>query len=662
MVLLFMFRTSIPLFKYPFLILIVGFSIYIITNYRHRIFNLLKQVIHTYYLIIFLAIILFLSFLFSDKIYLSVFKDIINVLVLFYLFSVLTLVVSSKKKFDFFVFNFINLIIIFAFFISILRVIDLFDIFHYTDYFSNYDSLFLDYNFALLPEFFGIVSISFLLTQPKSRLLKIWYNLIIIFFYFHVFLSGSRRGFIMLIMISFILFGALIINMFKRNELLNFFVSNSKLFFLGLLLIPLFSYFYFFHTSYDFKSKSLKYIGTKSGYTAKKQISINLYRYTSIFNKSLKDSVLYRKMWSVGFDPLDPENGWGEGVFKIVYPLTGKNVEIVPLEAKGYLLDNKSIFGNSDHHAYSFTNVGNSKVNKGDIVNSSVYCYVSDDFDGEMVSIRSEGATYGDYINHYDLNRKGVWQKLSISASCNNGKAPVYLYFNKQGVTNFSTLKGFVIYAYPEYKIKIGNDSCKSSFSLLSSTKINQACFLNIHLHILTLLVRINDNDPVRNFVSRFISEDTTYHGYKAKIVLNKKNNRFIDQRLLRWEFAMQIYLKEFKWLNKIFGGGFNFLNWYGYYFYGDKTKDDYPHNPFLHILLYSGIIGLLLYLLTLYYVFSYYLIHIKEYYPFFIFFLITFFFNFFSGGDPFSPPIMGFFVVFPFFIHSIFKKTKDNL
>jgi hypothetical protein len=41
------------------------------------------------------------------------------------------------------------------------------------------------------------------------------------------------------------------------------------------------------------------------------------------------------------------------------------------------------------------------------------------------------------------------------------------------------------------------------------------------------------------------------------------------------------------------------------------------------------------------------------------IFFLITFFFSFFSAGSPFDPPIMGFFVILPFFIHSINKKIK---
>jgi O-antigen ligase len=166
-----------------------------------------------------------------------------------------------------------------------------------------------------------------------------------------------------------------------------------------------------------------------------------------------------------------------------------------------------------------------------------------------------------------------------------------------------------------------------------------------------------NDTDPIRNMASKFISEDTTYYPYKANIEATGNLTSFIGDRVLRWEFAYQIFRKEYTLKQKIFGGGFNFLNWYGYYFLHDKTQSDWPHNPFLSILLYSGIIGLLIYCFFIYKVFFYYLRYRKEYPLLFIFFLITFFFTFFSGGSPFDPPIMGFFVILPFFIHSIHKK-----
>ena len=138
--------------------------------------------------------------------------------------------------------------------------------------------------------------------------------------------------------------------------------------------------------------------------------------------------------------------------------------------------------------------------------------------------------------------------------------------------------------------------------------------------------------------------------------------DNFGDDRIARWKFAVQIFDKEYSWSQKIFGGGFSFLNWYGYFFLGNKTKTDYPHNPFLFILLYSGIIGLIFYVIFLFKVFYYYIKYSKEYPLFFIFFLITFYFTFFSGGNPFDPPIMGFFVILPFIMHSIFKNTKTEL
>ena len=120
-----------------------------------------------------------------------------------------------------------------------------------------------------------------------------------------------------------------------------------------------------------------------------------------------------------------------------------------------------------------------------------------------------------------------------------------------------------------------------------------------------------------------------------------------------------QIIEKEYNLKQKIFGNGFNFLNWYGYYFYNDKTKSDWPHNPLLSVLLYSGVIGLILYLFLLYRVLAVYIKYIKQYYILFLFFGITFFFSFFSAGNPFDPPVMGFFVMLPFFIDYIHKKKN---
>ena len=81
------------------------------------------------------------------------------------------------------------------------------------------------------------------------------------------------------------------------------------------------------------------------------------------------------------------------------------------------------------------------------------------------------------------------------------------------------------------------------------------------------------DKDPIRNWISGLIYEDTTYFGYKSNLNFVPVSDKFMGDRVNRWIFAWQIYSDEYNLRQKLFGGGFNFLNWYGYYFLKDKTS-----------------------------------------------------------------------------------------
>ena len=142
---------------------------------------------------------------------------------------------------------------------------------------------------------------------------------------------------------------------------------------------------------------------------------------------------------------------------------------------------------------------------------------------------------------------------------------------------------------------------------------------------------------------------------------IKKERTLFFD-RTYRWQYAVELWKTEYKWYNKLFGHGFDYYEWFGKKFLNDPIRGDYPHNPFISILLYSGIVGLAFYFWLLYRVFFLYIFYRKEYGVLFICFLITFFFSFFSGSSPFDPPIMGFFVILPFFIHSVHEREKKIL
>ena len=69
-ILLYLFRTTVPVLKFLFILLFFGLLLYSIINYRSRIRLTFKNLFYNFYLSIILLIILIVSFLLSNKIYL----------------------------------------------------------------------------------------------------------------------------------------------------------------------------------------------------------------------------------------------------------------------------------------------------------------------------------------------------------------------------------------------------------------------------------------------------------------------------------------------------------------------------------------------------------------------------------------------------------------
>ncbi len=723
-ILLYLFRTAVPLFKYPFFLAYFSLIFYSLLMSRGQIIPTIKLFLRDYKIVIILAIILVCSFLFSTKIYLTIFKDVINAFILLSIFFFLNLLIKTEKNLKALVLNLIKLIVFFAALIAVIRLGDLLNIFSGNEGVplsdrSNYlNNRYMDqdYNFGILPVIFGIVAVFYLWLNANSISIKVFFELVMTFFSVAIFYSGSRRGIIvLLIFFAFLVMSQLVKLHFKnilsghRSMRLIAFILFT---FLILMFITLF-------TSYSFKNKVLGYIGSKNIAIAKENIATVLFKYNMIVDNKKTYLDLFNIVWDVV--PDDPESGWGTHIHKTIFPLSGNNVEIVPPNSKGYQMDSSCEAFKKNGNAYSFTHIASKNVSNGDSIKASVYCYLSEDFNGEWASLSSEGSTHGIIARFYDLEKKGTWQKLNLEVSCSEGNAAVFLYFARYNIDDFLSLKGYVIFAYPQVMVlkKNNNFSITSEKGKPTNEKFNSKCPVkntelgpsyqfasvksypkNTDIHVIPAsqnkglrcsdeslifkrIVLSNNHfkvthfnylplgamevfqayqDPVRMWTSRFISEDTVYYPLKNKIFVDASWNKYGDERLIRWIFAVRVFSKEFTWKQKFFGGGFNFINWYGYYFLNDKTVSDWPHNPFLSILLYSGIFGLFIYLFFMYKVLYYYIKYIKKYPLLFIFFTITFFFSFFSGGSPFDPPIMGFFIILPFFIHSMHKKDLTEL
>jgi hypothetical protein len=260
----------------------------------------------------------------------------------------------------------------------------------------------------------------------------------------------------------------------KKNK--TFFIISN--YFGSLILFILLLLGFFFLAPTQVKNYALKILGISiSNY---KQSSFALfYRYSTIFYDR-EIGYFQNLVWAEKSDPKNPDSGWwGSRIHTLAFPLLGENVEIVPENSIGYNMDstcNVSTWGNN---AYSYSDI--SSLFKSDSINakydtyySSVYCFVSKDFNGTWARISTEGGASGKFKHEYDLSKKGTWQKLQIYFKTNSGIPPVYLFWAKNGATDFYHLKGHIIFAYPEYrKIKVDPKDPDTGWGLSVSTRIS---------------------------------------------------------------------------------------------------------------------------------------------------------------------------------------------
>ena len=85
----------------------------------------------------------------------------------------------------------------------------------------------------------------------------------------------------------------------------------------------------------------------------------------------------------------------------------------------------------------------------------SVWCFVSEDFDGNEVLLQSfkrNGERLEYFFTSYHLQEKGQWQRLQLSVENLGNYAPCSFIIRKKGVENFDTLQGYVIFALPIFE------------------------------------------------------------------------------------------------------------------------------------------------------------------------------------------------------------------
>ncbi|HDP74543.1 MAG TPA: hypothetical protein ENN49_01480, partial [Bacteroidales bacterium] len=203
------------------------------------------------------------------------------------------------------------------------------------------------------------------------------------------------------------------------------------------------------------------------------------------------------------------------------------------------------------------------------------------------------------------------------------------------GVTDFSNLTGHITFAYPQLVVKPAKG--------LSVTKTNSASLNYASWPFLPKNVSLSDS----------IADDFKF---------SMEGDRFAGPRVDRWRYAAYLFMNEYSFPQKLFGGGFTYTIKFARKFYPDEPQRDYdyPHNPFLSVLLYSGLLGLLVYLCFFAKTLYLYYIYRKEYWLFGLIFIATFFYSFFSSNSPFDPSLFGAMSVLPYLIHHTKKSRED--
>jgi hypothetical protein len=127
--------------------------------------------------------------------------------------------------------------------------------------------------------------------------------------------------------------------------------------------------------------------------------------------------------------------------------------ELQKSDANGLKISGETVADTWGNNAYRYINIINEEVIIGDTILSSVFSYVSEDFNGDWVRISAENDVIGNNSCLYDLSKKGTWQKLDLPIVCSTGKISGFLYISKYNTTSFEDLEGYVVFAYPQINV-----------------------------------------------------------------------------------------------------------------------------------------------------------------------------------------------------------------
>lgn len=319
----------------------------------------------------------------------------------------------------------------------------------------------------------------------------------------------------------------------------------------------------------------------------------------------------------INFSPLDFETRptiWADFRWytqKIINPLVSNDSIIA---AK---IDDRTHSFSNNSGAYTFQTIIEDSLRTNKTVEFKIDCFVDPLFNGNEIFLGIFDKEDWLVISKYDLSKKGTWQRLVVKKETKNSFV-INVVVKVLDVTSISQMKGTVLLSNPVLKY---NDILVSK---LDPSKMQRSITSSVYAY-------------------------------------SNKDDQLFSTRFVRWQYAYEIWQTKYNWCHKLFGHGFDYLEWFGEKFHNDPKRYDYPHNPIISAFLYSGIIGGLFYIYFLGMVFWYYWKYRKHHMVFLLMYLVTFFFMMFSGNSHFSVPIFTFLSLIPFLTKYYIESGKIN-
>lgn len=481
-----------------------------------------------------------------------------------------------------------------------------------------------DRNFYTLVLIFSLVVLVSKITQKLSIGKSFLIQALAYVFTVGIILTTSRRAMLILMALHGLMILYLAISFYNGRRshgitlLKNTFLYWLIIFFTSLSLFVL---------SKTVKLKDFERVMTKNGAnTAAFQayISTLTYQVKSMVVKEINMEEVHMSLWYSDIKQLFPLSGAGNERFtKVIAP------EQSPVKDSIITLDKNSQYNVLYNTVYSFTRLGTSPRQTSACYQVSLWCLVTDDFNGDVVILSSGKNLFPHYNIEYDLNKIGTWQELSMVLLTDSIlTVPSYMAFSKYNNNNFDNLTGKILVTKPNYR--------QISAQIAGTLRPKQPA-------------------PEHPFIS--IPKFETTHLLTSSESLLQSS--LAIPRIERWRFGWHLFSVEYSLWKKITGGGFGYMKQYAINFFKTDQRVDWPHNPLISVTLYSGLFGLLVYITLTFYSIYLFLKHIRILWIFALCYFIVLFFSLFSGNNPFDPPLIGYIITIPLLYHIMPSPNK---